>query len=68
MSEPTKQHEEAIAALKEVLQTKYPFLLDILDEIKKTPNGMVSLQIRVYNGSVTDCVFTDIVRKVYSKQ
>lgn len=67
MTETTPQHEEAIEALKEVLQNKYPFLLDILDEIRKTPNGLVNLQLRVYNGVVTDCVFTDIIRKTYPK-
>jgi hypothetical protein len=66
MSEISKQHEEAIEALREVLKNKHPYLLDILTEIGKTPNGLVTLQLRVYNGSVTDCVFTDVVRKVYN--
>lgn len=67
MSEITQQHEEAIEALREVLQNKHPYLLDILTEIGKTPNGLVNLQLRVYNGAVTDCVFTDVVRKSYNK-
>lgn len=65
MTDISKQHEEAIEALREVLQTKHPYLLDILAEVAKTPNGMVSLQLRVYNGDVTDAVFTDVIKKIY---
>jgi hypothetical protein len=63
-----EQQEEMIAAVREVLETKYPYLLDIMEEVRKFPNGVVSLQLRVYNGVVQDVVGNNIWRKTYSKK
>lgn len=68
MSQTQSQQEETIEAIKAVLIEKYPYILDILDEVKKCPNGIVSLQLRVYNGVVTDIVGTDTWRKNYKPQ
>lgn len=68
MKTQLEQQEETIEAIKQVLIDKYPYLIDILDEIKKCPNGLINLQLRVYNGVVTDIVGTETWRKVYSKQ
>lgn len=68
MNTPIDQQEETIEAIKQVLIEKYPYLLDIVDEVKKCQNGMVSLQLRVYNGVVTDVVGTDTWRKTYKPQ
>lgn len=66
MSENNKQIEDQIIqATLDAIKNKYPYLLDIMDEVKKTGNGVVDLSIRVYNGSVTDLVFTKVTRKVY---
>lgn len=66
MNENNKQLEDKIiAATLEAIQKQYPYILDIMDEVKKTGNGVVDLSIRVYNGGVTDLVFTKVTRKVY---
>jgi hypothetical protein len=66
MSENNKKIEDQIIqATLGAIQKKYPYILDIMDEVKKTGNGVVDLSIRVYNGSVTDLVFTNVTRKVY---
>lgn len=69
MTEPTKptqaQEEQLVEAVRIVLETKYPYILDIMEEVKKFPNGMVNLQLRVYNGVVQDVVGTNIWRKTY---
>lgn len=67
MTTPLKSPEEVIDAIGEVLKNKYPYLLDIMEEVKKTENGLVNLQLRVYNGVVTDVVGTDTWRKTYKQ-
>lgn len=63
------QHDEdkVIEATLEAIKTKHPYLLDIMAEVKKTPNGMVNLSIRVYNGFVTDLVTTDVTKRTYKQ-
>lgn len=66
MSQNNKELEDQIIqATLDAIRNKYPYLLDIMDEVKKTGNGVVDLSIRVYNESVTDLVFTKVTRKVY---
>lgn len=66
MSDNNKQIEDQIIqATLDAIQKKYPYILDIMDEVKKTGNGVVEMSIRVYNGGVTDLVFTNVTRKVY---
>ena len=66
MSENNKKIEDQIIqATLDAITKKHPYLLDIMDEVKKTGNGVVELSIRVYNESVTDLVFTKVTRKVY---
>jgi len=57
--------DQIIQATLDAIRNKYPYLLDIMDEVKKTGNGIVNLSIRVYNNSVTDLVFTKITKCVY---
>lgn len=69
MSKPQKpttaQEEQLVEAVRIVLETKYPYILDIMEEVKKFPNGLVSLQLRVYNGVVQDIVGNNTWRKTY---
>lgn len=66
MSENNQMLEDQIIeATLDAIKKKHPYILDIMDEIKKTGNGVVEMSIRVYNGNVTDLVFTNVTRKVY---
>ena len=64
----TAQEEQLVEAVRIVLETKYPYILDIMEEVKKFPNGLVSLQLRVYNGVVQDIVGNNTWRKSYSSK
>lgn len=57
--------DEVIEATLEAIKGKHPYLLDIMAEVKKTPNGVVNLSIRTYNGFVTDLVATEVSKRTY---
>lgn len=61
----TPEEEAVLQATLAIFKDRYPYILDIMDEVKKVPNGLVNLQLRVYNGFVTDTLFTDIIKKTY---
>ena len=64
----TAQEEQLVEAVRIVLETKYPYILDIMEEVRKFPNGLVSLQLRVYNGVVQDIGVNNTWRKSYSSK
>lgn len=59
--------EEGVATISEVLHEKYPYIVSILDEVSATENGIVQMELRVYNGTVTDLVLTRAKRFSYKK-
>lgn len=60
-----EQEDQIIQSALDAIKNNHPYLLDIMAAVKKTPNGMVNLSIRVYNGFVTDLVATDVTKLTY---
>lgn len=59
--------DESVEATLKVLQEKYPYIIEILKHISDTPNGIVQLELRVYDGYVTDLTSTKVTRKTFKK-
>ena len=59
--------DESVQATLKVLQEKYPYIVEIMNHVSGTPNGIVQLELRVYDGYVTDLTSTKVIRKTFKK-
>lgn len=59
--------DEIVEATLELLKEKYPYIIEILNHVSDTPNGIVQLELRVYDGYVTDLTSTKVTRKIFKK-
>jgi hypothetical protein len=66
MSKETDLNEAALI-LASYIKTNKPHLFLIDEEINKTQNGIVDIQVKVYRGSVTDVIITQSKRVTFKR-
>jgi len=67
MSKPEDLHKAAIELAAHIKKNK-PHLFTIDEEINKTENGIIGIEVRVYHGEVTDIVVTKSRRLTFKRK